>query len=139
MFRKLLATDGLLMRLWSRVETGDLARGDEEEEEGEEMLYLWRGMLSLLRSYIVCPPAPRGVTGVPLRLRCTLGVRGDIRPDTPEGLREARGLGEAGGRIVSAGDTLWYEEMLSEIRELSEGGLDSNLKDILSESSRGRK
>ena len=40
MFRKLLATEGLLMRFWSRLDTGDLARGDEDEEEGEEMLYL---------------------------------------------------------------------------------------------------
>ena len=118
MFRKLLATEGLLMRFWSRLDTGDLARGDEDEEEGEEMLYLWRGILSLVRSYIACPPAPGGITGVPLRLRCTLGV-GDISPDTPEGLREARGLGEAGGRMVSAGDTLWYEEMLSVIQEYS--------------------
>ena len=116
MFRKLLATDGLLMRLWSRLETGDLAKGDEEEEEGEEILYLWRGMLSLLRSYIVCPPAPGGIMGLPLRLRWTLGV-GDNSPETPEGLLETRGLGEAGGRMVSAGDTLWYEEMLSETRE----------------------
>ena len=114
------------MRLWSRLETGDLARGEEEEEEGEEMLYLWRGMLSLLRSYIACPPVPGGITGVTLRLRWTLGdgdMRPDMRPETPEGLREARGLGEAGGRMVSAGDTLWYEEMLSEIREHSEGAL----------------
>ena len=91
----------------SRVETGDLARGDEEAEEGEEMLYLWRGMLSLLRSYIVCPPpVPGGILGLPLRLRCALGG-GDNSPETPDGLREVRGLGEAGGRMVSAGETLW--------------------------------
>ena len=49
MLRRLLTTDGLI-RLWSRLD-GDLARGEEEEEEGEEMLYLCRGMLSLLLSY----------------------------------------------------------------------------------------
>ena len=60
------------------------------------MLYLWRGMVSLLRSYT----APAWVTPGP--------ETGEWRLGTGDTAREGRGLGEeAAGRIVSAGDTLW--------------------------------
>ena len=64
-------------------------------------------MLSFVRSYT--PPAAAAVgagTGV---LRWMLGV-GDITEVRLDG----NGLGDdAGGNIVSAGDTLWYDETLS--------------------------